>query len=131
MLVKMYELLNSVRNASPNNHCFGYVYYYVALWFRDTLTDWWLSVMKIVWFVSLFLCIFTEWSREALLEGWMSNPTECCENSGVKPPENIGSFQAEHQLTTMDSTPTDEKPQEEQEENEDGPMVSEWWKETR
>ena len=48
----------------------------------------------------------------------MHDPTECCENSGVKPPENLGSFVAEHQLTTMDAaTPDLEKPEEEQKED--------------
>ncbi|XP_071791878.1 uncharacterized protein [Asterias amurensis] len=53
-----------------------------------------------------------EWSREALLESWIQNPTECCEKCGVKPPENLDSFAEEHKLTSL--VPKQITPQEEQ-----------------
>ncbi len=53
-----------------------------------------------------------EWSREALLEAWIQNPTECCEKCGVKPPENLDSFAEEHKLTSLE--PKQLTPQEEQ-----------------
>ena len=33
--------------------------------------------------------VFLEWSREMLLDAWMSDPLHCCEKSGVTPPSNL------------------------------------------
>ena len=30
-----------------------------------------------------------EWSREMLLEAWMSDPLQCCDKSGVHPPSSV------------------------------------------
>ncbi|KAJ8019672.1 Ankyrin repeat and IBR domain-containing protein 1 [Holothuria leucospilota] len=43
-----------------------------------------------------------DWSRELLLEAWISNPRECCESSGVKPPENIEGLRTEHRLSSLE-----------------------------
>lgn len=36
-----------------------------------------------------FLCIYSEWSRELLLEKWMKDPIECCQLAGVQPPSSV------------------------------------------
>ncbi|XP_072180798.1 ankyrin repeat and IBR domain-containing protein 1-like [Diadema setosum] len=46
-----------------------------------------------------------EWSREILLEEWISNPSECCEKSGVKPPEEADSPVPNPALTTVENEP--------------------------
>lgn len=33
-----------------------------------------------------FKFLFTEWSRETLLDKWMINPVQCCQSAGVQPP---------------------------------------------
>lgn len=35
------------------------------------------------------MCVIVEWSREMLLEAWMTDPKHCCEKSGVHPPSSI------------------------------------------
>ncbi|XP_022102326.1 ankyrin repeat and IBR domain-containing protein 1-like isoform X2 [Acanthaster planci] len=52
-----------------------------------------------------------EWSRESLLEAWIPNSKECCVRCGVKPPENLDSFAAEHKLSSLE--PKAATPQEE------------------
>ena len=32
---------------------------------------------------------FVEWSRQALLDAWLSNAVQCCTDAGVKPPESL------------------------------------------
>ncbi|XP_072034933.1 ankyrin repeat and IBR domain-containing protein 1-like [Amphiura filiformis] len=80
---------------------------------KDVLVVETADMLRVPLFTAEALLRNHEWSREALLEGWMNDPAECCENSGVKPPENLGSFVAEHQLTTMDAATPDEKTEEE------------------
>ena len=48
---------------------------------------------------------FLEWSREVLLEEWITNPKECCEKSGVKPPEDLEHLVRDHTLTTVENEP--------------------------
>ena len=38
----------------------------------------------------IMIYFFTsEWSREMLLDAWMSDALACCEKSGVTPPSNL------------------------------------------
>ncbi|XP_045177754.2 ankyrin repeat and IBR domain-containing protein 1-like [Mercenaria mercenaria] len=45
-----------------------------------------------------------EWSREMLLDAWMSDPVACCEKSGVTPPANL--FSEKPVVAESLSTPT-------------------------
>ncbi|CAC5423953.1 ANKIB1 [Mytilus coruscus] len=49
-----------------------------------------------------------EWSREILLEAWMTDPKACCEKSGVIPPPSVFSEQphVQHSLSSIEPTMT-------------------------
>ncbi|KAL4216921.1 Ankyrin repeat and IBR domain-containing protein 1 [Mactra antiquata] len=49
-----------------------------------------------------------EWSREMLLDAWMSDPVACCEKSGVTPPSNL--FSDKPVVAESLSTPTMSQP---------------------
>lgn len=36
--------------------------------------------------------LFSEWSRQALLDAWMKDPVACCKESGITPPSSALNF---------------------------------------
>lgn len=47
------------------------------------------DMLKIPLFTAEALLRDNEWSREILLEKWMKDPVQCCQEAGVKPPPSI------------------------------------------
>ena len=50
------------------------------------------------------MLFLSEWSREMLLDAWMSDALSCCEKSGVTPPVNL--FSEKPIVAQSLSTPT-------------------------
>ncbi|XP_071823282.1 ankyrin repeat and IBR domain-containing protein 1-like isoform X2 [Apostichopus japonicus] len=60
------------------------------------------DMLRVPLFTSEALLRHYDWSREQLLEAWISDPKECCESSGVKPPENPDGLRSEHRLSSLE-----------------------------
>ncbi|XP_030830538.1 ankyrin repeat and IBR domain-containing protein 1 [Strongylocentrotus purpuratus] len=72
---------------------------------KDALVVETADMLRVPLFTAEALLRNYEWSREALLEEWISHPKECCEKSGVKPPEDLEHLIRDHTLTTVENEP--------------------------
>ena len=50
-------------------------------------------------FMSAFVLFHVEWSKEALLDSWMNDPRETCENAGVELPSILSIDNIDDHLT--------------------------------
>ncbi|XP_063955121.1 ankyrin repeat and IBR domain-containing protein 1-like [Lytechinus pictus] len=72
---------------------------------KDALVVETADMLRVPLFTAEALLRNYEWSREVLLEEWISNPKECCEKSGVKSPDEVEHAIQDHTLTTIDNEP--------------------------